>query len=122
MPEPEPKTSSQPAVSDTGLAFIVYLLYFAGYLTGITKIIGVIIAHIQSGSADPVARSHFQFQIRTFWIGLLYLIVGAVLFFVVVGAFVLLWWLVWSIVRNIKGVLALNENRPIANPTSWMFG
>jgi uncharacterized membrane protein len=122
MPEAEPKTSSQPAVSDTGLAFIVYLLYFAGYLTGITKIIGVIIAHIQSGSADPVARSHFQFQIRTFWIGLLYLIVGAVLFFVVVGAFVLLWWLVWSIVRNIKGVLALNENRPIANPTSWMFG
>jgi uncharacterized membrane protein len=122
MPEPEPKSSSQPAVSDTGLAFIVYLLYFAGYLTGITKIIGVIIAHLQSGSADPVARSHFQFQIRTFWIGLLYLIVGAVLLFVIVGAFVLLWWLVWSIVRNIKGVLALNENRPIANPTSWMFG
>jgi uncharacterized membrane protein len=122
MPEPGPKSSSQPAVSDTGLAFIVYLLYFAGYLTGITKIIGVIIAHIQSGSADPVARSHFQFQIRTFWIGLLYLIVGAVLLFVIVGAFVLLWWLVWSIVRNIKGVLALNENRPIANPTSWMFG
>ena len=122
MPEPGPKSSSQPAVSDTGLAFIVYLLYFAGYLTGITKIIGVIIAHIQSGSADPVARSHFQFQIRTFWIGLLYLIVGAVLFFVVVGAFVLLWWLVWSIVRNIKGVFALNENRPIANPNSWMFG
>jgi uncharacterized membrane protein len=122
MPEPEQKSSSQPSVSDTGLAFIVYLLYFAGYLTGITKIIGVIIAHIQSGSADPVARSHFQFQIRTFWIGLLYLIVGAVLLFVMVGAFVLLWWLVWSIVRNIKGVLALNENRPIANPTSWMFG
>jgi uncharacterized membrane protein len=122
MTEAEPKSSSQPAVSDTGLAFIVYLLYFAGYLTGITKIIGVIIAHLQSGSTDPVARSHFQFQIRTFWIGLLYLIVGAVLLFVVVGAFVLLWWLVWSIVRNIKGVLALNENRPIANPTSWMFG
>jgi uncharacterized membrane protein len=62
MPEPGPKSSSQPAVSDTGLAFIVYLLYFAGYLTGITKIICVIIAHLQSGSADPVARSHFQFQ------------------------------------------------------------
>jgi uncharacterized membrane protein len=40
----------------------------------------------------------------------------------VVGVFILLWWLAWSIVRNIKGVLALNENRPIANPTSWMFG
>jgi len=122
MTEIEPKSSPPPVVSDTGLAFIVYLLYFAGYLTGITKIIGVIIAHLQWRSADPIARSHFQFQIRTFWIGLLYLAVGAVLIFVVVGAFVLLWWLVWSIVRNIKGVLALNENKPIANPTSWMFG
>ena len=122
MTEIEPKSSPPPVVSDIGLAFIVYLLYFAGYLTGITKIIGVIIAHLQWRSADPIARSHFQFQIRTFWIGLLYLAVGAVLIFVVVGAFVLLWWLVWSIVRNIKGVLALNENKPIANPTSWMFG
>jgi uncharacterized membrane protein len=25
-------------------------------------------------------------------------------------------------VRNVKGVLALNENKPIANPQSWMFG
>src|SRR5205085_1670163 len=77
MTEIEPKSSPPPVVSDTGLAFIVYLLYFAGYLTGITKIIGVIIAHLQWRSADPIARSHFQFQIRTFWIGLLYLAVGA---------------------------------------------
>jgi uncharacterized membrane protein len=62
MTETESKSSSRAAISDTGLAFIVYLLYFAGYLTGITKIIGVIIAHLQSGSADTVARSHFQFQ------------------------------------------------------------
>ena len=122
MTEIAPKDSTQPVVSNTGLAFIVYLLYFAGYLTGITKIIGVIIAHLQSGTSDAVVRSHFQFQIRTFWIGLLYLVVGAALLFVAVGALVLLWWLVWSIIRNIKGVLALNENKPIANPTSWMFG
>jgi uncharacterized membrane protein len=112
----------QVAVSNTGLAFIVYLLYFAGYFTGITKIIGVIIAHVQVGSADPVAQSHFRFQIRTFWIGLLYIVVGVVLLFVAVGVIVLLWWLVWSLVRNIKGILALNENRPIAHPESWMFG
>src|SRR5262249_38257500 len=31
-------------------------------------------------------------------------------------------WFIWSLVRNVKGVLALNENRPIANPSSWMFG
>ena len=113
---------SPPAVSNTGLAFIVYLLYFAGYFTGLTHIIGVIIAHVQVGDADALARSHFRFQIRTFWIGLLYVVIGAALFVVVVGIFVLLWWFVWSLVRNIKGILALNEGRPIADPDSWMFG
>ena len=41
---------------------------------------------------------------------------------VIVGIAILLWWFVWSLVRNIKGVLALNENKPIANPASWLFG
>jgi uncharacterized membrane protein len=35
---------------------------------------------------------------------------------------VLFWWFIWSLVRNVKGVLALNEGKPIQNPTSWMFG
>ena len=114
--------SSKPVVSDTGLAFVVYLLYFAGYFNGITNIIGVIIAHVQAGTADPVARSHLRFQIRTFWIGLLYILIGLALVLAVVGIFVLIWWFVWSLVRNIKGILALNKGRPIADPDSWMFG
>jgi uncharacterized membrane protein len=122
MTEETPKTPAPRAVSDTGLALIVYILYLAGFLTGITPIIGVIIAYIQSDTADPIARSHFQFQIRTFWILLLYVVVGLVLTVVGVGVLILLWSLVWSIVRNIKGILALNENKPIADPQSWMFG
>jgi len=113
----------QPAVSNTTLALIVYVLYFIGYFTGITALIGVIIAHVQAGSsADPVLSSHYRFQIRTFWIGLLYLAVGTMLSFVFIGIAVLLWWLIWSLVRSVKGVLALNEGRPIQNPASWMFG
>ena len=27
-----------------------------------------------------------------------------------------------ALVRNVKGLLALNRNDPIANPESWMFG
>ncbi len=122
MTDASPPGKPPAIVSNTGLALIVYVLYLAGYITGITKIIGVIIAHIQVDTPDPLARSHYQFQIRTFWIGLLYLVVGVALSFVIVGVFVLLWWLIWSLIRNIKGVLLLNENRPIANPQSWMFG
>jgi uncharacterized membrane protein len=122
MTEETSKNLSPRVVSDTGLALIVYILYLAGFLTVITAIIGVIIAYIQSDTEDPIARSHFQFQIRTFWILLLYVVVGLVLTFVGIGVLILLWALVWSIVRNIKGILALNENKPIADPKSWMFG
>jgi uncharacterized membrane protein len=113
---------SQPVVSDTSIALTVYVLYIVGYLTGVTALIGVIIAHVKVADADPLLRSHYQFQIRTFWIGLLYLVVGSVLSLVIIGFAVLLWWFIWSLVRIIKGMLALNERKPIAFPESWMFG
>ncbi|MBX9774972.1 MAG: hypothetical protein K2Y71_11245 [Xanthobacteraceae bacterium] len=105
------------------MALIVYILYFVGYLVGgVTWIVGVIIAHVQKGGSDAVLDSHYDFQIRTFWIGLLYGIVGFVLMFVLIGFLVLAWLVIWSLIRNIKGILALNENRPIQNPHSWLFG
>jgi len=109
-------------VSSSQIALIVYILYFISYFTGITALIGVIIAYVQIGQADSFLRTHYQFQIRTFWIGVLYLVIGVLLAHVVIGIAVFIWWFIWSLVRNVKGVLALNESKPIADPTSWMFG
>ena len=109
-------------VDDRGLAFAVYVLYFLGYVTGITTIIGVMFAYLQSRSASAEMKSHFTFQIRTFWIGLLYLVIGAILFHKGIGLLVLVWGFGWSLIRNIKGVLALNRNEPIAKPELWMLG
>ena len=109
-------------VGDRGLAFTVYVLYLLGYITGITAIIGVIIAYLQAGSANPLMKSHYTFQMRTFVIGLIYFLVGLLFLYLAVGALILLWAIVWSLVRNVKGLLALNRNGPIANPESWMFG
>ena len=117
-----PSSTPQPLVPSTTIALIVYILYFVGYFTGITAVIGAIMAHVQVDSAEPLLATHYRFQIRTFWIGLLYLVVGFVLLVFVIGAAVLLWWFIWSLIRNIKGVLALNEQRPIADPGSWLFG
>ena len=120
----DPNAPRPQAVSNTTVAMIVYVLYFVGYLTGgFTSLVGVIVAHVQADSADPLLRSHYRFQIRTFWVGVLYGVAGFVLFFVFgLGYLVWLWAFIWSLIRNIKGILALNENRPIANPTSWLFG
>lgn len=111
-----------PIISDHGLALVVYVLYLLGFLTGVSAVIGLIIASIQIDRADPVSRSHFRFQIRTFWIGLLYIVVGVILLHVAIGALVLLWWIVWTAMRCVKGLLALNAGEAIADPESWFFG
>jgi uncharacterized membrane protein len=120
----EPNSTRPPVVSDEQLVLIVYLLYFAAYIFGITALIGVIIAHLRFPDANPLLGSHYQFQMRTFWIGLLSLVAGAVLvtFVPVIGVAILIWWLIWSLVRNVKGLLALNDYKPIREPASWMFG
>jgi uncharacterized membrane protein len=117
-----PYETERPIVSDNILAVVVYLLYCVGYFTGISALIGVIIAHVKIHDTDPVLRSHYQFQIRTFWIGLLYLAIGIPLCMVLIGIPVLVWWLLWSLIRIIKGIISVNEYKPIANPRSWLFG
>ena len=117
-----PSEPQRPIISDTNLALVVYVLYCVGYFTGISALIGVIIAHLKVDDADPVLRSHYQFQIRTFWIGLLYLAIGIPLSIVLIGVPILVWWFLWSLIRIVKGIIRLNDYKPIARPTSWLFG
>ena len=114
--------TQRPIVSDDSLALIIYLLYAAGYFFVFPALAGVVIAYVKIEDADPVLRSHYQFQIRTFWIGLLYLTIGFLLTIVLIGIPILVWWFVWSLIRIVKGMAAINEHKPITNPTSWLFG
>jgi uncharacterized membrane protein len=104
------------------LVIAIYALYVLGYFTVVTALIGVVIAYVKAEDADPVAQSHFRFQIRTFWIGLLYNVIGIPLCLVLIGFPIIVWWFVWSVVRIAKGGLLALENKPIANPRSWLFG
>jgi uncharacterized membrane protein len=106
------------------LAIGIYLLYVAGYFFVIPALMGVVIAHVKldDEDIDPVLRSHYQFQIRTFWIGLLYMAIGIPLCIVLIGFPLLLWWFIWSVIRIVKGTLLATEHKPIANSSSWLFG
>ena len=106
---------------DPGSAKLVYYLYLASVIFGITAIIGLVMAYINKNDAPEWLQSHYQFQIRTFWIGLLYGLVGAVLSLAFIGFAVLLFTLVWWIIRCIKGLQALDKKEVHANPESWMF-
>ena len=58
-------------------------------------------------------ESHFRWQIRTFWFGLLWAVLGAILFVLIVGWFILAADAIWIIYRIVKGWLNLSENRPV---------
>ena len=112
----------QAAKNDWGYALAVYILYLLGFVTVITAVIGIIIASVKTSSSSELMRSHFRFQVHTFWIGLLYFVAGSVLLFFYIGAIIWLWWTIWTLIRVIKGMILLNDGKPIASPTSWLFG
>jgi uncharacterized membrane protein len=100
---------------------IVYYLYLASILVGITSIVGVIIAYMNRGPGADWLDSHYTFQIRTFWIGLLYGVAGIVLTFVFIGFFILLFVLIWWIVRCIKGLQLAGARQPVPDPGVWLW-
>lgn len=104
-----------------GTAKIVYILYLVGIIFGLTGIIGVVMAYINRSEAPDWLETHYQFQIRTFWIGALYVVIGMILTFILIGYLVLLFWVVWLVIRCVKGMKALEQKEAHPDPTGWMF-
>ena len=104
-----------------GGASLVYILYLLSFVLGVTFLIGVVLAYLNRGEAPDWVKTHYQFQIRTFWIGLLYGAIGFVLVAIVVGIPILIATAVWLIVRCIKGLKLVNRGEPVPNPTTWLF-
>jgi uncharacterized membrane protein len=111
--------TDRPVSTDT--ARIIYILYLVGLATGITMLIGVIMAYVNKDDAPDWLRSHYEFQIRTFWIGVLYCVVGIVLSMIFIGFLVLLFAAVWLIVRVVKGFKFLEQRQPLPDVKTWMF-
>ncbi|PKO35351.1 MAG: hypothetical protein CVU34_03345 [Betaproteobacteria bacterium HGW-Betaproteobacteria-7] len=104
--------SSEREKSAKTLTTIVYALYAASYLIGITAIVAIIINYVKKDDvAGTFTESHFRWQIRTFWFGLLWGVLGALTFVLVVGWFVLVADGIWIIYRIVKGWLRLNDNK-----------
>jgi uncharacterized membrane protein len=116
-----PPPSAQPQVIDVP-AKVVYGLYLAAFLVaGVSSLVGVVIAYVYQGEAPEALRTHYRFQIRTFWIGLLYGVVSALLVFAFIGWLGFLFIAVWTIVRCIKGFQRLSQHQPIPDPATWLW-
>ena len=110
------------AAEDSGsTANLVYILYLIGIAVGITGIVGLIMAYMNRGSAPAWVQSHYTFQIRTFWIGLLGSVIGFALTFILVGFLVLLAVAIWFIIRCVKGMQYVGRREAYPNPESWTW-
>jgi len=94
------------------VTIVVYALQAASILVGITFIVAVVVNYVKASDVQGTwLESHFRWQIRTFWFGLLWLIVAGFLIFAVVGFVVLFANLIWVIYRVAKGWLRLTEGK-----------
>lgn len=118
----DPAAQAQPRSNPLFTAKVIYFLYLASLIFGITGLIGVMMAYVnKDAEAGDIACNHYRYQIRTFWIGLVYGLISVLLMLVLVG-FVLIFVLyVWLIIRCVKGLKAADRGEPIANVTSWIF-
>ena len=96
------------------LTMIVYALYAFSYFAGITAIIGIVLNYIKLEEvAGTWLESHFRWQIRTFWFGLLWAALGILTLAVLLGFVILFVNCIWVIYRVIKGWLYFNDNKPM---------
>jgi uncharacterized membrane protein len=96
------------------VATVVYALQAAGFFLGITWIAAVIIDYVKKDDAAGTwLESHYRWQIRTFWWGLLWGVIGGILALLIVGFIVLAADAVWIIYRIVKGWLRLAERRAV---------
>jgi uncharacterized membrane protein len=94
---------------------VVYALQAAGFFLGITWLIAVIVDYVKRDDAVGTwLESHFRWQIRTFWWGLLWGIIGGILMLILIGWLVLAANAVWIIYRIVKGWLRLTERREVS--------
>jgi uncharacterized membrane protein len=112
--EIEVKSEESRMAANRTLTTVIYALYAASLLVGMTAIVAIVINYVKKEDvAGTYLESHFRWQIRTFWYGLLWGAIGVVTYVLLIGMLILFVDFVWFLYRIIKGWLYLNENRPM---------
>lgn len=111
----------QPASGEFDGPKLVYILYFISVAVGITAVAGVIVAYLKRSEASAPAASHYTFQIRTFWIGLLFSFISVLTMIIAIGWLLGLATVVWYLIRSIKGFMLALEGKSIADPETWLW-
>ncbi|XUU61637.1 DUF4870 family protein [Erythrobacter sp. HA6-11] len=121
---PTHRNSGPPANSgfDLNRPSIISLLYLGSFVTGVTGLVGIVLAHIWRGeSHEPWVSSHYTYLIRTFWIGLAASLVAFVLSFVLIGMLLFPLIAVWVGVRSVLSMVKAQKREPMPDPETLAF-
>ncbi len=118
---PQTPTQTPPDPGTEKTAYLVYLLFLIGLVVPLVTLAGVIVAYVYRSDAPPWVETHFRFQIRTFWIGLLAAVIAVATIWIAIGFLLGLALYVWWIVRCVTGLRYINRNEPHPRPESWWF-
>jgi len=95
------------------------------FLTGWPSIIAVILNYVKRREVQGTwLESHFRWQIRTFWYGLLWVALCAAFVVLTLGIGILIAWLplaivsLWFVYRIVRGWVALRDRRPMYVPSA----
>jgi len=106
--------------SEKNTAWWLYIVHAVSFVfsLGAFSFIPLIVNYVKRPeTAGTFVYSHHSWQIRSFWWYLVWMVIGGALWLTIIGiplAF-LVWggaWL-WKAYRLIKGLVDLNENRPM---------
>lgn len=96
------------------LALLVYVVQAIGFVVGLTWIVGVVINYLKIDDVrNTWLETHFNWQLRTFWVGLAGMALAWALTIVKIGVLIGLAVTVWAIYRVAKGWLALVDRKPM---------
>ena len=94
------------------LTLIIYVLYALSLFVGITGIVAIVMNYLKREDAQgTLYESHFTWQIRTFWWGLLWAVIGFATVWLLVGFVVLAVNSIWLIYRVVRGFLNWNDGK-----------
>lgn len=117
-----------------GYIVVIYGLYIGSIMAVVTAPLGAAIAHFRLGRGAAWLDTHLQFQIRTFWLGILGALATAAVWRAIgtlelasayawtLGYLFFTAALAWLMGRCAVGIHRLTSNRPIDKPKSWLFG
>ncbi|WP_297514776.1 hypothetical protein [uncultured Caulobacter sp.] len=123
------------AEEDKILPAVVYGLYLLGCTNGLTILVGLIVAYVNRDTAGPINASHFTFAIRTFWVGIAWFLIGAIVLglgiplsivligipMLVIGGFILGGVGIWFVARCVAGIYYLVRGEAYPRPRSWLI-